>query len=98
MFPTPVIRKRVYQHEMTDEDREKLVDLLLGIKGKAMVSGYANPIYGSLECACWRGYDFDAICSAGANVLCKNNPDKELMRKKMARTETVWFKNSSSRN
>ena len=90
--------EKVYQHEMTDEDHEELVDLLLGIKGKAMLSAYAHPIYGWLECACWRRYDYEAICRAAANVLSKNNPDKEIMRKKMARTETVWLKNWSSRN
>ncbi len=32
----------VYEHEMTNEDHEELVESLLRIKGKAMLSGYAH--------------------------------------------------------
>ncbi len=84
--------KDVYQHEMTDEDHEDLVELLLGIKGKAMLSGYANPIYGPLECACWKRIDFDVSCTAGANSVMKSSNDKETARQRFARVETVWLK------
>lgn len=41
-------KDKVYKHEMTDGQHETLVDILLGIKGKAMLSGYNNPIYSRL--------------------------------------------------
>lgn len=42
-------RSGKYKHEMTDKDHEDLVEILLTIKGKAMLSGYANIIYKRLE-------------------------------------------------
>jgi len=90
--------KNVYEHEMTDEDHEDLVELLLGIKGKAMLSGYATPIYGPLECACWKRIDFEWSCTAGANSVRKSSKDIESARQKQARVETVWLKDWSSRN
>lgn len=82
----------VYKHEMTDEDHEEMVELLLGLKGKAILSGYAHPIYGPLECACWRRYDYEVNCRSAANVLSKYSSDKETMREKMKRIETLWVK------
>ncbi len=90
--------KDVYQHEMTDEDHEELIELLLGIKGKAMLSGYANPIYGPLECACWKRIDFAVTCAAGANSVMKSSNDKETAKQRFARVETVWLKDWSPRN
>jgi DNA adenine methylase len=34
-----------YAHEMTPEDHAALLDVLLAIKGKAMLSGYAATLY-----------------------------------------------------
>jgi DNA adenine methylase len=90
--------KDVYHHEMTDEDHDDMIELLLGIKGKAMLSGYANPIYGPLECACWKRIDFDWSCTAGVNSVMKSSKDMETARKRLARVETIWLKNWSARN
>jgi DNA adenine methylase len=35
----------VYQHEMTEADHRQLLDALLAVKGKVMVSGYPSPLY-----------------------------------------------------
>lgn len=40
--------KNVYEYEMTNEQHKKLVDILLKIKGKAILSGYDNEIYNAL--------------------------------------------------
>jgi DNA adenine methylase len=90
--------KQVYQHEMTDEDHEELVEMLLGIKGKAMLSGYAHPIYGPLECAGWKRIDINAKCTAGASTIKKGGLDKEAAKQKLDRVETVWLKDWSSSN
>lgn len=73
-----------YEHEMTDVDHEELVELLLGIKGTAMLSGYANPIYEPLERAGWKRHDFDVACNV-TNGHCSTE--------KNSRTESVWIKN-----
>jgi DNA adenine methylase len=35
----------VYRYEMTDDDHRQLLDLLLTLKGKVMLSGYPNDLY-----------------------------------------------------
>jgi len=47
-----------YSCEMSDQDHEDLVALLLDLKGKAILSGYANPIYEPLERGGWERHDF----------------------------------------
>ena len=37
---------QVYRFEMTEADHRRLLNLLLAIKGKVILSGYANELYG----------------------------------------------------
>lgn len=83
---------KVYEHEMTDDDHYDMVGLLLGLKGKAILSGYAHPIYGPLECAGWKRIDYEVHCRTAVKAISQSGVDKETARKKMARTETVWLK------
>jgi len=83
---------KVYEHEMTDDDHYDMVGLLLGLKGKAILSGYAHPIYGPLECAGWKRIDYEVNCRTAVKAISQSGVDKETARKKMARTETVWLK------
>ena len=41
-------QKKSYDHEMTDEQHKELVDVLIKIKGKVVLSGYDHPIYNKL--------------------------------------------------
>ena len=41
-------QKKSYDHEMTDEQHKELIDVLIGIKGKVVLSGYDHPIYDKL--------------------------------------------------
>ena len=49
------VSKKVYAHEMTDEDHENLVDVLLASKSKVLLSGYpgSERIYDRLEANGW---------------------------------------------
>ena len=47
-----------YTHEMTYEDHEKLLDILKGIKGKVMLSGYPSELYDTLQ---WNTHSFDTV-------------------------------------
>ena len=47
-----------YQHEMSDQDHHRLVEVILMCKGKVMLSGYPNAIYRRLESAGWDTFDF----------------------------------------
>lgn len=68
-----------YAHEMTLEDHEELVQRLLALRGKAILSGYDHPVYGALD---WQGW----------HRLCFNIPlccTKQ--REGERRLETVWI-------
>lgn len=43
--------KHSYRHEMTNEDHERLIDFIQGLKGMVVLCGYAHPIYERLK---WR--------------------------------------------
>jgi len=77
---------RDYDHEMTDRDHQELVEILLDIKGKAMLSGYANSIYSTLEEAGWKRHDFEVKC----NNVAVSQPNCAA-KKKESRIESVWL-------
>jgi DNA adenine methylase len=68
-----------YEYEMTEEDHEELVEILLALQGKSILSGYANPIYKKLEDAGWERHDYDVACHASGKS------------KKPRRTESIWL-------
>ena len=68
-----------YMFEMTDKDHNDLIDILLNIKGKWLLSGYDNDIYSRLS-----GFyrqDFNCLANSLRYRDKNNNP---------GRTETVW--------
>jgi len=69
-----------YENEMTNEQHEELVDTLLSLKSKVILSGYANPIYEKLEHQGWRRIDIETYC--WVNYL---RPIKE------KRIESLWL-------
>lgn len=59
-LPETRAAKKVYRHEMTFEQHQELLDSLLLLKGKFILSGYRNPLYDA--CADVRGWhrvDYD---------------------------------------
>ncbi len=50
--------KEVYGNELTDDDHKELVEILLKIKGQAILSGYDNEIYKKLEENGWEKIKF----------------------------------------
>ena len=45
--------KKGYKHEMSNEDHKTLVEILLSIEGKVIISGYENEIYKTIEGDDW---------------------------------------------
>ena len=76
------ITKNVYAAELTCFDHEELINLLLNIKGYAVLSGYQNKIYRLLEENGWERKEFSsfAYCSTLNKFV---NIDK--------RVECVWL-------
>jgi len=84
-------KSKAYEHEMSLKDHEDLVDLLLHIKGKAMLSGYEHNIYKPLEQAGWIKIKIEVRCRAtGTTKGTKYLQNKE-NREKLERTECVWL-------
>ncbi len=81
-----------YSHEMSNEEHERLVELLIGIKGKAVVSGYAHKIYMELDKARWRRYEFNTSCYAAGRVRGSGLQGVGSAMKKVPRVEVVWVK------
>lgn len=73
-----------YQHELTEADHADLVGLLLGLKGNAVLSGYAHPLYAPLESAGWAKHSFAVSCHSTGTTRSNHAADRE-------RTEVVWL-------
>ena len=75
----PDSKKRGYQDEMTHEDHEELLDMLLKVKGKCLVSGYESELYERLTKAGWNKKKI----KVGCGISTKKNHVK--------RTEVLWY-------
>lgn len=58
---------RIYKHDYSDADHERLVGLLLTLKCKVLVSGYDNPMYDKLL-GKWRKTSFRAKTHRGCRT------------------------------
>jgi len=85
-----------YHHEMCDDDHRNMVDMLLKLEGKAILSGYTHPIYAPLEQMGWSHIEYSVACSSIGKTRtsgrqgdgsCKND----------YRTETVWINPAAQR-
>ena len=52
------VDKQAYSHEALDEHLAELVTVLLGLRGAAVLSGYAHPLFAPLEEAGWARIDW----------------------------------------
>ena len=50
----------VYAHEMSEADHREMLKVLLGLKGKVMLSGYPNDLYDSIL-AGWARHDYPIV-------------------------------------
>lgn len=80
----------VYTHECIDEHHEELIDVLLTVKGIAVVSGYDHPVYAKLNEKGWQRSEFQTVSyAAGRNRGTKMRGAGALMEH-VPRTEIVW--------
>lgn len=59
-----------YENEMSDEEHEKFVNILLNGKGKFLVSGYEHPIYDKLVDNGWNLYKYNSPNSNSDRIEC----------------------------
>jgi len=83
--------KAGYKHEMTVEDHRDLVELLLVLPGKFMLSGYKHEIYEPLEEAGWKRLDFETACHAAGKTRSTGILGKGVALRMQKRVESVWL-------
>ena len=83
--------KNSYNHEMTTEDHNDLVNILLNIKGKVLFSGYNHNTYKILEENGWKRKDFKTACHAAGKTRLTGIIGKGAALEKQPRIESVWI-------
>ncbi|GIW67792.1 MAG: DNA methyltransferase [Candidatus Parcubacteria bacterium] len=79
-----------YKHELNNDRHKELVDMLLNIKGNAVLSGYNNDIYKPLTDAGWNRYEI--------KTHCMSSNSKNTNNKRESRIEVLWIKNETPQN
>ncbi len=69
---------QVYAHEMDERDHDELLDLIRGVEGKVMISGYDSKLY-ARKLKGWRRVTFDQPAHSAGGA------------EKGRRTEVVWM-------
>ncbi len=82
-----------YEHELTDEDHERLVEwLLTKAKVKVMLSGYDNEIYKKLEENGWRKICWNVACNSAGRTRQTGMLGKgATFEKGQRREECIWI-------
>jgi DNA adenine methylase len=83
--------KQAYRHEMSLDDHKDLVNLLLGVRGKVMLSGYWHEVYEPLEKAGWKRIDFPTACSAVGRTRYTKILGEGSARRMQPRVESIWL-------
>jgi len=82
-----------YRYTMTIDDHKEMVELLLSVKGKVMLSGYAHPVYETLERCGWTRKDYRQVVRSLGRTrqlgTVGENTVKE--RKDSYRIESLWL-------
>lgn len=86
------VTKSVYANETDDAHHKKLVEVLLNLKGQAMLSGYDTPIYKPLEKAGWVVKKFQTVCHAAGRTRGSGLQGTGTCKDKVPRIEVAWIK------
>jgi len=81
---------RKYLHEASDEHHRALVDLLLTLRGSAVVSSHDHEIYRSLEEAGWERYEIRTATHAAGRTRGSGLQGPGAALRKVPRTEVLW--------
>jgi len=79
---------RKYRYEMTDEQHNKLIDILLTLKGKAILSGYRTHLYERLD---WPTIEIRTACHTAARTRSSKLRGTGALTKHAPRTEVLWI-------
>jgi DNA adenine methylase len=85
-------KRSEYRHEQDDEHHRQLVELLLGIEGQAVLSGYDSPIYRPLDEAGWHVHRIETACRAATRGRGSKLRGAGAALQHAKRTEVLWIK------
>jgi len=80
-----------YRYELTNEYHEKLVEVLLKVQGKVMLSGYKNEIYEILEKEGWLRFDKQTASHAAGRTRSSKLQGEGNVKEKVSRIESIWL-------
>jgi DNA adenine methylase len=80
-----------YRHELCEKDHGELVQMLLSMKGRAMLSGYAHPVYRPLELSGWGRIDFPVACQAVGRTRASGLVGEGRVKSMQPRVESLWI-------
>ena len=87
-----------YKYEMANNDHQELIEILLDIKGKVLLSGYNSNMYIPLEAAGWIRKDYQTVCHAAGRTRFNKILGKGSATKLQPRTESLWMNYNKQRN
>lgn len=87
-----------YAHEMTDADHQALINALLSLKGKAILSGYPHRIHEPLEAAGWMRTDRIVVTRAAGRTRATGLQGDGATDERHQRTESLWLSPSAQSN
>lgn len=80
-----------YDHELSDHDHAGLVDAVLALRGKVMLSGYDHAVYAPLIGAGWTRIEWQTACSAAGRTRAAGLQGAGVALEHQSRTEIVWM-------
>ena len=80
----------VYSHEPDNSHHERLVNVLLSVKGAVVLSGYDTPLYSPLLDAGWTKIEFAATSSTACKTRLTKKSRLPNNMKDVMRVEVVW--------
>lgn len=79
-----------YKYSMTEQDHRELIEILLNLRGKALLSGYENEIYKVLENRGWRVLKWKTVSHAPVRSKTSGLQGEGSCLKKVPRIECLW--------
>ena len=80
-----------FEFELSEQDHQEMIVLLLSIQGAILLSGYPTPLYDPLEEAGWRKVTFDHVCYAAGKTKGSSFQGAGSIKEQQGRTECLWI-------
>lgn len=79
-----------YRYELSAGDHEEMVERLLALQGKAILSGYDAPLYDRLTAAGWQKRAYHLTCNVAGRTRASGLLGPGAVKARQSRTEMVW--------